>query len=210
MALFDPITKWLRGKNSLEDLSIDELRREGIRVEQKQNKIIKQVEELEEQKQELFLKGKDESSKRKKHILATKIKELDVQAKNLDKSLRHLSKQLRIVNGFVHLKENARLFEGTGIDINSFDLEELQQYVEVATADGQFRAEKLEEVLGTIEGTGELMGEVEEDEEILQIVEAMDDARLAELESPDAVEGTERERLDEILKADEEEPELGL
>jgi len=210
MAILDPIKKWVRHKRSIEDISVDELRREKIRLEQEEAKMARQVEDLETQKQQLFLKGKDEASARQQRILATKIKELDVQARNLDKNLRFVSKQLRIINGFLQIKENQRLFQEAGVSglISKIDLQTLQRYVEEASIEGVFQLDKFQDILGTLEETEKIVGVVEEDKDILDIMRAMQEAKLAEMERPEAVDELARQRLDEILHR--EEPEAGV
>ena len=210
MAILDPIKKWVQRKRSIEDISVDELRREKIRLEQEEAKMARQVEDLEAQKQQLFLKGKDEASTRQQRILATKIKELDMQARNLDKNLRFVSKQLRIINGFLQIKENQRLFQEAGVSglISKIDLQTLQRYVEEASIEGVFQLDKFQDILRTLEETEKIVGVVEEDKDILEIMRAMQEAKLAEMERPEAVEELARQKLDEILHR--EEPEAGI
>lgn len=211
MAILDSIKNMFDRKRSIEDLSFDELRKEKIRLEQEEGKLVRRVEDLEEQKQQLFLKGKDESSHRQKRIMATKIKELDVQGKNLDKSLRLISRQLRIINGFIQIKENEQLLEKAGVFdfISDIDLSTLQRYVEEASIEGAFQLDKFQEILDAIEETEKVVGEFEEDRDILEIMEAMEEAQVLERESPLEAEELARQRLSEILK-EEEEPEAEL
>lgn len=206
MAILDPLKKLFDRKRSIEDISVDELRREKIRLEQEEVKLARRVEELERQKHELFMKGKDETSDLQKRILATKIKELDVQAKNLGKNLQFISRQLRIINGFLQIKENQRLLQESGVSsvISQIDLATLRTYVEQASVEGVFQLDKFQEILQTIEETGRLVGEVEEDKDILEIMKAFEEAKLAEMESPETAEELARKRLDEILSGEPE------
>lgn len=207
MNILNPIRGLLDRKRSIEDLDVDELRKEKIRLEQEERKIVREVEELEERKQELFQQGKDETSDRQRRILATKIKELDVQGKNLDKNLQFIARQLRIVNGFMQIKENQRLLEKAGVSsvISTVDLPTLQHFVEEASVEGAFQMDKFQEILQTLEDTDRVVGGFEPDEDIQGIMDAMEDAHLADLESQDELEGWEDKELEDIL--DEEEPE---
>lgn len=207
MNILNPIRGLLDRKRSIEDLDVDELRKEKIRLEQEERKIVREVEELEERKQELFQQGKDETSDRQRRILATKIKELDVQGKNLDKNLQFIARQLRIVNGFMQIKENQRLLEKAGVSsvISTVDLPTLQHFVEEASVEGAFQMDKFKEILQTLEDTDRVVGGFEPDEDIQGIMDAMEDAHLADLESQDELEGWEDKELEDIL--DEEEPE---
>jgi FtsZ-binding cell division protein ZapB len=164
MAVID-FKGFFQRKRSLKDITVDELRREKIRLEHEESRLAGQVEELERSKQQVFLRGKDESSERQQRILATKIKELDVQAGSMDRNLRFISKQLRIVNGFIQIKENQRLIQEAGLAsiISSIDMEKLQQYVEQASVEGSFQWDKFESILGNLEDTEKITGGGEED-----------------------------------------------
>jgi len=207
MAILDSLKGMFTRKRTLDDVSMDELRREKIRLEQEEARLTRQVEELERQKQQLFLKGKDEASERQQRILARKIKEVDVQARNIDKNLRFISHQLRVVNGFIQVKENQRLWQEAGISsiITQLDLEELQKYVEAASVEGALHLDKFRELLEGLEESERLVGLGEEDKDIEEIMRAMQEARQADLEAPGAVEELARQRLDEILHNEERE-----
>ena len=210
MAVLDPIRKWLDRKRSIEDLTMDELRREKIRLEQEEGKLAHRVEQLEKQKQQLFTRGKDEPSALQQRILASKIKEVDVQAKNQGKNLRFISRQLRIINGFLQIKENERLLKESGISslISTIDLATLRTYVEQASIEGVFQLDKFQDILTTLEETDRVVGDVEEDKDVLDIMKAFQEAKLTEMESPEAAEEFGIRRLDEILSKEEAEAEF--
>lgn len=194
---------------SIDDIKLDDLRREKIRLDQEEAKLMRRVEEVEGEKEALFLKGKDEPSRRKKTVLARKIKELDGQAKNYDRTLAVLSQQIRVINGFVQLKENETLLKSAGISklIYGMDLQTLQIYIERATVDGAFQMDKFSEILGVLEERDGLVGGVKADEDIEEIVKAMEEAAELEAEQPAAVEEGLR-KVDEILTTEEAEEEL--
>jgi hypothetical protein len=209
MAVID-FKGFFQRKRSLKDITVDELRREKIRLEHEESRLAGQVEELERSKQQVFLRGKDESSERQQRILATKIKELDVQAGSMDRNLRFISKQLRIVNGFIQIKENQRLIQEAGLAsiISSIDMEKLQQYVEQASVEGSFQWDKFESILGNLEDTEKITGVGEEDKDIQEIMKAMQEAKVASVESPEAAETMARDKLDTILHKEKPESEL--
>ena len=165
---------------TLEDLALDDLHKEKTRLELEERKLIRRVEDLEGQKRQLFEEGTRETSNRKQIILARKIKELDAQVSNLDKNLQFMSRQLRVLNGFVQLKENERLLRDAGISrlITSVDLGTLQAYVDRATVDGVFHMDKFEEILSVMEESYAVAGGYEEEEDIMEIVREMQ--RVAE------------------------------
>ena len=209
MAMIRSLRKFFQRKRSLDSITLDELRRERIRLEQEEGKLARQVDRLEEQKKQLFLKGKDETSQRRRRILATQIKGLDTQAKNLDRNLQLISRQLRIINGFIQLKENQRLLTESGLSsiISAMDLGTLQRYVERATVDGLFRMDKFQELIGILEERP--LEEIEEDRDILEIMRAMEEAKLAEVEKgPEEAEKLGLEMIDKILSREEAEAEV--
>ena len=83
------------------------------------------------------------------------------------------------------------------------DLDELQSYVEKAPVEGQFQMERFAQVLKAMEtGEGMEAGEAE-DADTLAIVAAMQEARGAEVEDPDAAVEAGIKKVDEILGAED-------
>jgi len=205
MALLGRIKGLVFGKKRLEKIPIDELRKERLRLEQIEGRVGRDIEELEQRKGQLFLKGKDESSQRQQIAIARKIKELDASAKGKDRQLAMVSRQMRILAGLVTLKENQSLARELGVSsiISKMDLDELQAYVDKATVEGQFQMERFAEILKTMEaGEGVELGEAE-DADTLAIVAAMQEAKGAEVADPDAAVETGIRKVDEILRSAE-------
>jgi len=210
MGLGNDLKKLFSRKKSLGKISVDELRRERVGMEQTESRLIKDIEEIEKKKQALFVKGKDEVSQRQQLIYARKIKELDVRSRNKDKQLALISKQLRILSGFEQIKENQKmLIESSKSSLLAkMDLSELQQYVEKAIVEGNFQMEKFTAILNDLEG-GVLGGEfAEEDADILGIVNAMQEAKAAETSDESEVPIEEGiKKVDQILHKEKEEEE---
>jgi hypothetical protein len=190
-------------KKSIEKISLEDLRKERIRVEQEQNKLVRSVDELQKQKEELFLRGSKEPSARQKVTIARRIKELDTQVGYLDANLNFLSKQFRIMNGLINIKMQKESLESYGLSslLSSLNWTELESYIEKATVQGEFQMEKFRELLGVLEEAVPGAGEAVE-EDIAEIVKAMETSKPAEAEKPEEVEKKVREgmkRVDEIL-----------
>ena len=200
MEILNTIKGLFSGKKRLSKISPDELRKERIRLEQVEQRITREVEELESRKRELFVKGRDEASQRQQVGLARKIKELDAAAQGKDRQLAMISRQMRILSGFATLKENEALIKDLGVSsiISKMDLTELQTFVDKATVEGQFQMERFAEILKTIESPEgmELAGE---DEDTLAIVAAMQEARDAEQDAPEASIEEGLQKVDELL-----------
>jgi hypothetical protein len=175
-------------KKTLEDIGLDDLRREKVRLDQEERKLLARIREIESDKKKLFEEGVKNASEREQKMLARKIKEQDLEARNLDRNLEFISKQLRILGGFIQLKENQRMLADTGVAsvLNGIDLQTLQIYIDRASVDGEFHMDKFDEILRTLEGASSSSSPVKEDDDVLQIVRAMQQAR----ESADTVQAT--------------------
>jgi hypothetical protein len=194
---------------SLEDLSGDDLMRERLRLEQEEKKLLRQVEEVENEKRAAFEQATREGSVRKQTILARKIKELDTKAKNIDRNLRVISKQLRIINGFIQVKENKRIWEQSGLwtQISQMDLSDLGAYVDEAVIEGSFNNEKFSGIISTLEGSRGIVDDVEEDPDVMNILGEIQAAAAAREASPEAVDES-FQRLEEQLQTQDEDTEL--
>ena len=213
MAIIDSIKGIFAGKKTIARVTLDELRQERIRIEHEEAKVLEQIEELENRKKELFKKGRDQSSQRQQIVLARRIKELDTRVKSHDTNARMLSKQLRVVNGFIQIKDHKDLVEKTKVSglLSKMDLASLEDYVEAATIEGQFQMDKFENLIETMETSGPASLAGEEDPDTLAIVELMNEAKF-ESDTADESESTKKgiEKINEILKKEPPEPESDI
>jgi hypothetical protein len=208
MWLFDGIKGLFARPKGIEQIGVDELKHEKIRLEQMERRVSGEVDQLESRKHELFLKGKDESSARQRLSLAGKIKELDSRARAKTQQLSFFHKHLRIVDGLLQIKENIALLRElkVGSVITSMSVEELTAYVERATVQGQFEMEKFTSLLDSLEGAMDAGQEVAEDKDLTAIVAAMEQSRAAEEAGrPELVSAAARQ-VDELLAKDREHP----
>lgn len=195
-------------KKTLDDVKLDDLRREKTRLDLEERKMLNRIREVESDKKKLFEEGVKNPSEREQKIMARKIKELDVEAKNMDRNLQFFSKQLRIINGFLQLKENQRIIKESGISsvIGDIDLQTLQIYVDQATVDGEFHMDKFSEILGTLEEAGSVTSVASEDDDVMQIVKAMQQAK--ESEDPARAVSDKYDEVDKLLASrNKEKPE---
>lgn len=201
MALLDSLKGLLSGKKGIDRVTIDDLKHEKIRLEQMERRVGREVDTIEARKHELFMKGKDEASSRQRMALARKIKELDGSARAKDQQLRFFHKQLRILDGLLQIKESMALLKElkVGSVISGMSVEELTEYVEKATVEGQFEMEKFTTLLGSLEGAMDAAEEPPGDEDLNAIVAAMEQARAAEeAGNVDGVNEAARQ-VDEVL-----------
>lgn len=181
MDIFQSIRTLLGGRKTLAKLSVDELRRERVRLEQLDRQLCEDLESLESRKKALFETGVAETSPRQQASLARRIKQMAGEIRVKDRSLQMVGKQLGVLGGLTALKENESLVEQMGLSglIGQMDLAELQRYVEKATVKGEFQMERFAEMLQVVDAVGDMVGGEEEDEDVMEIVAAMQEASRA-------------------------------
>lgn len=186
MSILDNVKGLFSKKQTLAGLQLDELRKARVQLEREQSRVLRQIDDIEEQKSTLDTKGRAERSVRKQKLLAQQMLQLEAQAKHHDRNLALFSKQLRIVDGFIFLKENQRMLANTplGAILNSMDAAELQAYVDQATIDGSFQLDKLNQLLGVFEEEEALFKSDEEDERVASIVAGWQGDQEAESSMP--------------------------
>lgn len=202
MSILDNVKGLFSKRQTLADLDLDELRKARVQLEREQSRVLRQIDDIEEQKATLDARGRAERSVRKQKLLAQQMLQLEAQAKHHDRNLALFSKQLRIVDGFVFLKENQRMWANTplGSVLSSMDAADLQAYVDEATIDGSFQLDKLNQLLGVFEEEEALFKPDEEDERIADIVSGWQQEQEAEATMP--------ELGDSLLDLEEAEGEL--
>ena len=178
-------------RQTLQKVSPEDIRREKIKVEQTETRVTREIEELEKQKEAFFAKGVNAGSDRQKLQYARKIKELDAQVQARDQQLALISRNLRVLNGISQLKENERVLRDLGMEslVNSMDLTELQNFVEKATVEGQFRMDKFNEILGALDSAEGVYKFESDDSDTLAILDAMN--RASDMKVRDGVQMAE-------------------
>ncbi len=169
---------WLREQfkkspRTLDEISLEELRREHVRLEQHEKKMVKEIDDLENKKNALFAEGKAAGgSTHRQRSIAQRIIGVDREVKMTDRKLRTISKQLQAVNNFIYLKQSKRELEDSGLFgmINQMDLEDLDSWIEKASIDGELNVNKLEDMLQRISGNMGLASDIDEDPEIANIM----------------------------------------
>lgn len=173
-----PITQ---GKVRLEDISMDDLQREKVRLDQEQRKMLAQLRDLEGEKKKLFAEGVRNASEREQRVIARRIKEVEQRIEGMDRMMQSLSKQLRTVNGLLMIKERVRMQSESGLTsmIGQIDLGDLVTYVDKASVDGEFQMEKFDTVLNAMEQAENISPQYSEEQDVLDIVRQMQMAREA-------------------------------
>ena len=192
----------------LEDLKLDDMKREKVRLDLEERKTLTEVRDLEAQKRKLFEEGVRSAGSREAKIIARKIKEIDGQATNLDRLLDSLSQQTRLINGLIQAKDLARIQKESGIGsmLANFDLQDLVIFIDNAYVDGEFNQAKINEMLGVLDRQGMEHSKVE-DQDINDIMKQFEIARDAR-DNPEAVDQIYQEMVEnmEAKRASKEEP----
>jgi hypothetical protein len=177
-------------KMKIEDVPVDDLRREKISLEQEERKLLARLKDIEKQKRLVFDDGVQAAGVREQRVNARRYKELDDEASNMDKMLQIISQQMRVLNGLVQLKERSRMAAESGLNsiIKDMDLHDLTVYITKASVDGEFNMDKLSQILGHLGEADGLSPEYREDQDVIDIMHAMQQAREATDASPESHE----------------------
>ncbi len=200
----EPTPEDIQGK-TIEDIKLDDLRREKVRLEQEERKMLDRLRKLEAKKRALFEEGVRNPSEREQRVLARRIKELDVQANSMDSMLQAISKQMRILNGLIQVKERTRIMSESGFSklLSEMDLGDLISYVDKASVEGEFHMNKFDDLINVLEEADNLSPEYREDQDVLQIMQAMQSAREA-ADSPEALDEKYAEFTRQMAEKEEE------
>jgi hypothetical protein len=165
----------------LEEIPLDNLKREKIVLEQEEKKTLSRLRELEARKRQLFSEGvQSNASDREQLVFARKIKELDVEASSLDGLLQVFAKQMRVINGLVQVKERSLVLSSTSSTILAqLSMDDVLRYVNLSSADGEFQMTKFDDLLRTMEMNASLAPEYHEESDVMDIMKAMQRAREA-------------------------------
>lgn len=182
MALLEWVGSLFGRRKTLEEIPLDDLRRERIGLEMSRDRLQREIAQLEERKQQLFRKGKDATSNRERTEVAQQIYDLEIaiQAKAKDQEMVH--QRIRVLLGLIQLKERMHLIRQMkgGSVLIGLPLEEVTEYVDKIMVEDRLEMEKLAAMLEALEVAPELPVAKRVRPEILAIVAAMEEAKAAE------------------------------
>jgi len=198
--------KWFGRRKRLEDLDLEQLNRERLRLKREEQKFVARIEQHEREKATLFGQAVGLGSTRQKTMIARRIKELDTAAKHDESLARAVSTQIRILGGIIKLKEDRGFrerYQMLGL-LKNMDVSELAGYIENIAVEGDLTDEKLGQLLRTLE-EGDSMSVCREDADVLEIVAAMEEAETAADDGNEAAATHGLNRVNQILSRGEEE-----
>ncbi len=194
MGLFDWLTKT---KKSLSQMTRQELRRQELLLNRDRDQLIKRINQLAEQKQEIFQKGRVEKSPEVRRVLA---QEFDLRTTEQLMGTRQLnirSKEALTVTRMRMLRENAERAAARGSKlgfISEKDLVALEKMIENDTITSEMYQSRLDDMLqlGAADGESALSPGTQQ---VLDVWEQMDTGLINdETQAFDEAERRVRER----------------
>lgn len=174
-------------KKNLNDYSYDELMQERTKLEAAEQKILRDLNKLEQEKATLFEQAKREPSAAVRQVKARKIRDINHRTDGLQGNIRRLGKTIRVVDMIMATRETGRLKQGSSpiLDvIAATDSLNLQDWVDKVVAGESVAEQKIDDLLKAFDDAEDLRGRVstgdaEVDAILAQIQQAAADDALA-------------------------------
>ncbi|MCU0484842.1 MAG: hypothetical protein MUC85_01905 [Anaerolineales bacterium] len=192
-------------KRTLADLKLEDLNREKLRLDRKEQEFMQRLQGIEQQKLNLFEQGVRSGSEVEQSVIARRIKELDEEVQSVNTMLQTVSKQKRLVHGLMLAEERARLLSRTGLtELGQIDLAELITHIEDISLESDVQDKNIDDLLRVLGKSKDLSPKQGEDAEVLKIMQAMQRTREA-ADNPDAI-GREsmKQALNSVSKSSEQ------
>lgn len=176
-------------KKRLADYTYDELAMERTKLEAAEQKTLRELQRLEDDKARLFEQAKQATSAPVREVMARKIRDVNHRIDGLQGNIRRLGKLLRVVDlTMVHLEQSrlARSDSPLAKAIADTDALGIQEWADQVIAGETVAEQKLDDLL-------EAFGEAEEVLGRASTGDAEVDAILAEIERAAATEALARE-----------------
>jgi hypothetical protein len=201
MNLLEGIAGLFGRQKKIDQIPVEELKRERVTLEQKESRVKREVGTLESRKNELFMKGKDAASSRDRLDFARQVKDADTEIRGKDRDLAMIRNFTRVVKGLIQVKERVALFQDVKVAtiISRLPVQQLANYVDRAMVGERLEMEKLATLLNAVEGGMDMNTEAVDDASVVAIAAAMEEARAAdEAGRPEGVSAA-ADKVDQIL-----------
>ncbi len=183
-------------KRSLADISIDDLNRERLTMQNEQRKLEKELDAIFNTERQLKSEYQHAVSEAQKRSIARRIQEGRSRSENLEARATYCGRMLQTVNGLLTVKESAAFFErmGVGSTIAKMDIAEIESFIDRATVEGTLQQEKLTAMLLRLgDGVGQ-MNEAAADEELADLMRELDAEPIIETPKIEEKEAEKREK----------------
>jgi|YNPNPStandDraft_1061719.scaffolds.fasta_scaffold27163_2 hypothetical protein len=182
--LWQAIRNLFRRRRSLSDFSLDELRTERVRLETAEQRIVRDLERLEQEKVTLFEAAKRETSQTTRVALAGKIRNINQRIGLMQGNLTRIGKLLRVVEQLIDAREVGRLQPDTNRIVDAIlqtDGLALADWAEQMVAGQVVTEQKVDEIVRAFEEAGQDYQRLaSEDREVGAILAEIERARAAE------------------------------
>jgi len=176
--LFNTIKTAFVGKR-VEDVTLEELERQGNHLRAEEEKIHARQDELSAREGQLLAEGREARVESMKKRIAVKIKDGRDELRSLDQRLAVLSKSARVVRGLRTIKENETFYRSAGLGnaLAGIPLERIIAYIEKAPEGVERDVDGMSEILEALGAADSAMskavGTAESDAELDDIMREM-------------------------------------
>jgi hypothetical protein len=167
------------------DLSLDQVKREEIRLGIRENQTLAKLEKVEKEREEIFARGSKIKSPAHRRQLARLYEMKASGVKMMERELALISKELTTISALkLALERQQHSREGVSRLLHRVDEAELMTYLEDDKISQEMYLEKLSSVLSTVtEGANQITHDLgKEGSEVMQVWQKMDEGEIENFE----------------------------
>lgn len=163
-------------KRTLKDVSLDDLKREQLSLQQEQRKLDVEAEKLGRDETQLASEYAQAQTQIQKKAIARKVQNVRMQQKAVDTKSAHCHKLRQTVNNFALIRDNMAFYERMGVasELMRMDMAEVESFINDAMIDGQLQQEKLANMLQQVGDVADQYFESSGDDSLDAIMAEMD------------------------------------
>ena len=182
MGLFDSIFGTRK-----KDLTLPEIKRSEMKLQIRENQTISKLERIEKEREELFAKGAKIKSPTRRRQIARQYEQRSQGLKLLESDLSMISKELTTIKALKMAFERREMAKtGIGHILERVDEAELMTYLEDDKISQEMYAEKLSEVMNTVNDAtmaDSVTDLGKEGGEVMNIWQKMDDGEIEDMDA---------------------------
>jgi hypothetical protein len=162
-------------------ITAQDVRLEKIRLENREKKLAAEIDALSREKEEIFRKGAETTSKQLRVVYARRFEESTRRLSLLERESVRIWKMVRLITALHHAFEHSGKGPGSNLlsRLSDAQMAEIIRMIEADEIRGEVFSEKLDEMVGMVEGIeSQREGVGEEGQEILRVWEKMDEGEI--------------------------------
>ena len=180
--VIDSITRIFRRKSTLATLSRDDLVKEKNTLERNENKILRQMQQLEKKKELLFEEAKQERSESVRRAKARQIRDIDQRIRSLQATLGPLGQRISVLDRFISMHDMGNFAPGSSevMDLlRQADSKEIEKEIKDDLAAAMMEEEKMDAMTESFKVARERDEEqYTADEELMDILAEIEQAAI--------------------------------